>query len=310
MTLMCEYTLRGIKSMKYDGTLHLSTPSINNVSHPKYGWISPSDLTFTKDDHCYGEGKISYNAQGFRAPDISESKSADIIVCILGDSIMQGYQIPDGGHLPQLLSQALESQFRRPYVLPLAVGGYGQAQQWLLFKDFCEPLRPHIVVQHWSSNDPTNNSYRAERFGGAANNNARRRPYYEDGKFVIRAPYPVSLGVFLDGWLIMKLINTFLLRQTVSSWQEQQEYQEEGWAVAKHFAYELKKAVGDRAIALVARGDHRAIEMYHDAGIALAVHPNITTEETCAPRDSHPTTAGHKKMLDALLPALVTRASW
>lgn len=304
LTLL-EYGLRAYKSLGYDGMLWLRTSSVNNVSHPEYGWISPPDRQIDKADPCYGSGTVSYNSIGFRAPPLTDAAAAGLVVCVLGDSTMQGYQIADGRHLPHLLATALGTDGRKPYVLPLAVGGYGSTQQWMLYRDYCKPLNPDIIVQHWARNDIVNNSYDAERYGGPSNNNARTRPYLqEDGSIALRAPYPLSISRWIDDLMLIRAANSVLLKLGVRTPDELEPARERGWAVAKTMAERLAAEPG-RKIALVDARHERAVQLYRDAGWELAVHDAIPPELTCAPRDPHPKSEGHRLMLDALLPVVV-----
>lgn len=127
--IISEYTLRIVKSILMDGAIHIATPSINNREHKKYGWLSPASHSHFKSDECYGEGEVSYNDYGFRAPPMERASSATPLICILGDSTMQAYQLPDLATLPSLLAERLGPDYREVFVLPLAVGGYGSVQQ-------------------------------------------------------------------------------------------------------------------------------------------------------------------------------------
>lgn len=303
-----EYGLRAYKSLSHDGVLHLSTRSLNNTGHSLYGWISPRDFAFDKDDACYGTGQVSYNAEGFRAPLIKEATGAEPVICILGDSTMQGFQLPDGTHLPHLLSHALAERGEKPYVLPLAVGGYGQTQQWMLYEDHCRALNPDVIVMHWDNNDVVNNSYELERYSGPANNNARLRPYLEQGEVVYRAPYPLSLGAWLDDTMVLRAINSVLLASTQRPSESLDTAWTLGWAVAEEIATKVVAEPG-RAIALVAESNHQAIAMFKRAGLEMAIYPDIPEEMTCLPRDPHPTSEGHRLMLKTLLETLDKGAS-
>ncbi len=109
-----EVGLRAYKSIAYDGMLHISTSSVNNVTHERFGWISPPNRVVQEHDACYGKGMVSYHEDGFRAPPRSEATGADSVVCILGDSTMQGYQLADGSHVPHLLAKAYRDRGKRP----------------------------------------------------------------------------------------------------------------------------------------------------------------------------------------------------
>jgi hypothetical protein len=298
-----EYGLRAAKSSQLDGTLYVRTSSINCKPHPKYGWISHASLQFEKNDECYGSGTITYSEDGFRTRPLASAKDADIVICILGDSTMQGFQIPDGGHLPHLLEEELRKGHLNPYVLPLAVGGYGSVQQWMLFEDFCRPLDPTVVIQHWSSNDVINNSYLAERYSGTANNNARPRPYLENDRIVMRQPYPLHLNVWFDDLMITRVANSLLLRWQMRSPQDLQHYLESGWSVAEEMASRVSQGA-KKKIALVEATDDRAIRLFRAQGFLVAAYDPVPVELTCLPRDPHPNTEGHLHMLNALLPVL------
>jgi hypothetical protein len=299
---LAEFALRAVRSLGRDGVLHLSSPSAEIEPHPRYGWISSSSQRVKKSDDCYGRGWVTYNEVGFRAPAMEQAVNADIVICILGDSVIHGFQLADGQHLPHLLEDRLRQDYSRPFVLPLAVGGYGSVQQWMLFEDYCRELDPAVVIQHWSVNDALNNSYFAERYSGPVNNNARPRPYLEDGRLVVRRPYPVRLSDQVDRLLLTRVLNTLILR-----WNVRPELVnpglEHGWEVAEEVTRRLATTSGAR-IALVEKGDRRASEMFRRNGFRLAIHEPFTAEETCLPHDPHPNAAGHRRLLAALWPVL------
>lgn len=296
-----EYGLRAIKSVQIDGVLHLSSPSVNNEYNSKFGWLSPKSRSYEKEDDCYGSGRVSYNEAGFRAPPMRKAETADLRVCILGDSYMHGYQMPDGLHLPHLLSRELEELGFNPYVLPLAVGGFGTTQQWMLFEEYCMPINPDILVWHWVVNDPTNNNYMADRYSGP--NNVRLRPYYEDGEIIMRRPYMIHIHDSIDSMMVLKLLNGLILRWTAAPKPDQLEYREEGWRVAEAM---LARGAGamERPIALVESSATRAIEMFRRQGFEIASYGPFPEDYMCKPKDSHPNTKGHRQMLEALLPVL------
>lgn len=296
-----EFSFRGVKSIILDGVLHLSSPSINNRPHEKYGWISPSSFEYEKYDDCYGSGVIRYNQDGFRAPPVFHADNADVKICILGDSTMQGYQMPDGKHLPFLLSKELEQRFDKPYVLPLAVGGYGSVQQWMLFEDYCRNLDPDVVVWDWAKNDPTNNSFLADRNSGP--NNARPRPYYENGEIILRRPYPIRIHDSIDHLMSIKLLNGLMLKYSKAPEAELVEYRETGWNVAEIMAKRVADSVKNK-IALVMSTEKRAIKMFKRLGYKLAIYEPFPRDMMCKPKDSHPNTQGHKHMLDAIIPVI------
>ena len=75
ISTLLEIFLRAFKSIYYDGILWIHTPSVNNIFDKKLGWISPKNRSFYKKDKLFGNGEITYNSQGFRAPEyIDENK--------------------------------------------------------------------------------------------------------------------------------------------------------------------------------------------------------------------------------------------
>lgn len=299
--IVVEYGLRAWKSLAYDGALHLASPSINNRPHRKYGWTGPPSLRVFKDDPCYGRGFVTYDPDGFRSGE--RPPDPDLVVCILGDSAMQAYQVPDGLTLPHLLAARLRERFRAPEVLPLAVGGHGTLQEWMLFEDFCRPRHPTAVILDWSENDVINNSVLAERYGGSRNNNARPRPFLEDGQVRMRRPYPLHLTDALDELLTVRLLNTVLLDRDRRSAEEMARYEETGWQVAEELIGRIARSVKHR-IALVRAIDVRAVRMFERNGFRVVAYADLPPEDKCLPRDFHPNPRGHRRLFDALWPVL------
>lgn len=296
-----EYGLRAWKSLTYDGVLHLATASINNRPHPRYGWAGPPSLRVRKDDACYGRGLVTYDADGFRS--LAHPQDPDVLVCLLGDSVLQAYQVPDGLTLADLVAARLRQHFQAPDVRPLAVGGYGTLQEWMLFEDYCRTRKPTAVILDWSGNDVINNSFLAERYGGSRNNNARPRPYLEDGSIRMRRPYPLHLTDGLDELLTVRLLNTALLDRERRSAGELARYEETGWQVADELLGRIARGV-DHRIALVRADDTRARGMFERRGFRVVAYPDLPPEDKCLPRDFHPNPRGHRRLFDALWPAL------
>lgn len=299
-----EFALRAVKSLELDGALHLASPSMHIELHDRYGWLSPRSFLVERRDACYGDAVVAYNEAGFRAPPLSEAVDADVVVCVLGDSTMHGSQLSEGRTFSHRLASALRKRYERPYVLPLAVGGYGTLQEWMLYEDYCKPLQPDVVIHHWADNDPLNNSYLAERYSGTANNNGLPRPYWEDGRIVTRRPYPFALWDGFDQLLLVRRLNSTLLRLTRRAPDSTDSYLEEGWRVADTLLGKLAAEI-DAPVALLAEGEHRARQIYERHGYRIITHPPIGGEMRCLPRDSHPTAAGHQVMLDAALPTVL-----
>lgn len=294
-----EIGLRTYKSLSYDGMLFLG-PSANNVISDTYGWISPSGRVYQKNDSCYGQGVVTYNENGFRGPPLSEAEDAVGVVCLLGDSTLQAYQIPDGSHLGSMLRTSLEKRFGNVFLLQLAVGGYGTAQEWMLYRDYCAPLKPDLVIHHWSDNDPSNNDYEAELYGHGSN--MRRRPFWEDGQVVYRKPFALKPGAWLESLMLVKLAN-LALEPSAPSEAIHRAALERGWNVAEEMLEKIR-AGGTPAVGLVASEHERALELYRKRGYSVAIYEPFAEQEQCLPRDPHPHGGGHAKMHDALWPVV------
>jgi len=300
-----ELGLRAYRSLAYDGGIFLAASSPNYQLHDKYGWISRSNFSHKKNNDFYGKGIANYNAEGFRARPLAEAAQADFKVCILGDSYMQGHQMPDGEHLPHLLEEALKKRFQNPYVLPLAVGGYGSLQQLMLFEDFGIPFQPDLIIQQWCSNDVINNSYFAEKYN-FGNNNVLRRPYLEEGEIVYRRPYRLHISDWVDNLVIVKVINILLARQSAKKVapEELAQYLEKGWEVADICTKKIISSGIAPYIALVPEEEQRAIDLFQSNGAFLCTY-TIYDEHKNLPVDNHPNGAGHQVMLENLLPLII-----
>ncbi len=294
-----EIGLRTYKSLTYDGMLFLG-PSANNVRSDTYGWISPSDRAYQKSDSCYGRGVVTYNENGFRGPPLSEAEDAAKVVCLLGDSTLQSYQIPDGTHLGSMLRTSLKKRFGNVFLLQLAVGGYGTTQEWMLYRDYCAPLNPDLIVHHWADNDPANNDFEAELYGHGSN--MRRRPFWENGQIVYRKPFTLKPGAWLESLMIVKIAN-LALESSSPSETAYRAALERGWSVAGEMLQKIG-AGGSPVVGLVASDHERAFELYRQHGYSVATYEPFTEEETCGPRDPHPHSGGHAKMHAALWPVV------
>lgn len=301
-----EVGLRAYRSLTYDGALFLKGSSPNYELHEKFGWISRKNFKHLKKSDFYGHGWANYNELGFRARPFDQAEDADFKVCILGDSYMQGHQMPDGKHLPHLLEKALERKYKTPYVLPLAVGGYGSLQEYMLFEDYGIPFSPDVIIQQWCGNDIINNSFEAEK-NNFGNNNVLRRPYFENGEVVYRRPYKIHISDWVDNLVIFKVINILLARNDSKQLMPEQERvnQEIGWDVAAHFAKAIAQLNIAPYIVLVSEEEKRAQELFRSNG-AIVVTYHVPDKFKNLPVDNHFNGAGHQILLDQLLPVLDT----
>ena len=304
--LIVELSLRAYRSLTYDGGLYLFGTSPNYELHEKYGWISKQNFSHKKNNAFYGKGVARYNEQGFRARPLKEATNADFKVVILGDSYMQAHQIPDGLILPHLLETALNSRFKNPYVLPLAVGGYGSLQQYMLYKDFGEPFEPDLIIQQWCGNDVINNSYWAEYYN-FGNNNVLRRPYLEADSIIYRRPYAIHISNWIDNLVLTKVINLLLAKRYANKigQQELRKYVQTGWNVADKLTTKLIQEQKAPFIALVSYDELKAIDMYQKNDAIIATY-SVPDQYKNLPIDNHFNGEGHQILLNSLLPIIDT----
>jgi len=310
--IIVEYSLRAYKSTTYDGILWLRTSSVNSDSHPKYGWFSPQGRAYEKADPCYGTGTVSYNQKGFRAPDFGNRSQWDFVVLVVGDSTMHGYQLPDGTIFSHLLQKRLQAHFEHPYVLPVAVGGYGTVQQFLLMADVIEEMKPNLVIHHWAGNDITNNSFILEK-RGQMDNNMRRRPYYENGVIVYRRPFPLHITDWSDNLMVFKIGNLLLGKWLYRGGlvpEELARAEKEAWEVTDLFLGKISQLTAAPKIALLSSDSKKVVDqkvkgLYEKHGYSISIHPFIPKKYRCLPRDNHPTSKGHEMMVESIWPAVI-----
>ena len=304
LAILLELFLRAFKSIYYDGILWIHTPSVNNVFNKKLGWKSPKSRTFFKKDEIYGNGQITYNSQGFRAPEYIDKNKWDFIVFVIGDSTMQGYQIPDGQFFSHLLEKELKKYTNKPYILPLAVGGYGTIQQYLLVKEISDKIKPDLVIHHWSSNDIANNSYEIEKYTPTANNN-RVKPFYEDNEIVYKSPYFFKLSPRIDSLMLMKFINkyskNFFLEKLTN--KDLKKLEEKAWETTDLFIGKISNLFEKEVPKIALIDDYQVSDMYKKHGFTT-VYSSVPTNLTGLPRDYHATGAGHSYMIKSIMPEI------
>jgi len=231
------------------------------------------------------------------------------VLCLIGDSTMQAYQMPDGLSLgAQLETRARKDIDPELRVLALAVGGYGSLQEEMLYERYCRALAPRAVVWAWNENDPANNDYVAERYFNPSSNNMRRRPYLENGAIVIRKPYRLQLFGLEEQSILLRLVNASLLNLMPGAPPYgAQEAERRGFAVAESILTARAAELGNKFILLAGSEARGITDFSKSSGITTVVVPPFSAEEVCMPRDSHPNELGHRKMLEVLWPVLKSR---
>lgn len=136
---------------------------------PLLGRINPRSAVWTIRAPEYMT-EMRTNSRGFRGPELpSEPPSGELRLLFLGDSFVEGKQVPleerFAEHAGRLLARALQ---REVTVRALAVGGAEPARELLFYRILGRNFRPHVVVQvFFLENDllSRTGAYRLEKYG-------------------------------------------------------------------------------------------------------------------------------------------------
>ncbi|HEX3245774.1 MAG TPA: SGNH/GDSL hydrolase family protein [Chloroflexota bacterium] len=146
--------------------------------HPIYGFFHvPSTTGWIRTDEY--TTRVDINALGLRERSIGYENPAGLRrVLVLGDSLVEGVQVPEGSLATRKLETLLSGQTGRPnQVINAGVGAWGTAQEYLFLKTEGPQYRPDwVVLFFYTGNDVTNNGVRIKR-----NTGELRKPYYDIG---------------------------------------------------------------------------------------------------------------------------------
>ena len=145
------------------------------------GWTIPphtTGLLFSSTFSSY----VHYNDKGLRGPERSYRSEPGVYrILLLGDSFMEGYQIPLGYLFATRLEEILAH--RSVEIINLSIGGYGTVQQYLYLGEEGLKYQPDLVLLAFPpGSDIRDNSMKLQRlytrrFGGKAG----MRPYAKIG---------------------------------------------------------------------------------------------------------------------------------
>lgn len=99
---------------------------------------------------------IKYNSLGFRGKEYSQDKRNDTFrIAVLGDSFVEGLQLPDNQLLTAILEEKLNSysQSLNYEVMNFGVSGYGTDQELLLLTNKVIQYSPDLVILVFTAND-------------------------------------------------------------------------------------------------------------------------------------------------------------
>jgi len=107
---------------------------------PVLGWLHQPGTYLVKPPHSFSKHVIYINKHGLRNRDIASNQEAGTRrLLILGDSFTFGKAVPDRDLFSTKLEQTLNQNLATKYeVINTGVEGYGNAQQLLLMRKFCD----------------------------------------------------------------------------------------------------------------------------------------------------------------------------
>jgi hypothetical protein len=174
------------------------------------GWRPAPDADAVDDIPGFGRVRYTTTPDGFRV--FGDPRTTRTKVLVLGDSYTEARMISDGETYYERLAKA------RPDLEIFAIGGggFGTLQEYLVLDEWVDRIKPDWILVQTHPNDLINNSHALES-RSATNNNQMTRPYWEDGRAVLRFPENERWGALYNlarhSYLIRLLnINLHFLR--------------------------------------------------------------------------------------------------
>jgi hypothetical protein len=180
------------------------------------GWAPRANFSFDQDVPHYGRVRYRTTRDGFRVFGDPASKKFKIFV--IGDSYTEGATVSEGETYYERLSRMLPDV----ELFALGGGGYGTLQEYQQLDRWVDEVRPNLVLVQMHPNDLINNSHALES-ASTTDNNQMTRPYWENGRVVMRFPENPAWGPLYNVVRhshLLRLINvnlTFLRAKRVSS---------------------------------------------------------------------------------------------
>lgn len=120
------------------------------VFHDDYGWVGVPEGQFVRRETMFEDrDRYTHNRDGFR--DTYGTGNESIIV--LGDSFTYGWLADDNSTFPHLLDRWTPSTS----FINLGQGGYGTAQELIVYRDVAEDVDHDLVILAYVANDPRDN---------------------------------------------------------------------------------------------------------------------------------------------------------
>lgn len=139
----------------YASALYLEPhPTYGRMNRPSSGgWVRTGEFTT----------RVDFNAHGLRERELPLAKpSGTERVLVLGDSFVQGAEVPVEATMPRVLERLLNARPGAPVEsINAGVGGFGTSEEYLLLQHLGLQYQPDVVVLvFYLGNDVTNNGFR------------------------------------------------------------------------------------------------------------------------------------------------------
>ncbi|MGI8497803.1 MAG: SGNH/GDSL hydrolase family protein [Gemmatimonadaceae bacterium] len=149
------------------------------------GWVTRPNL-HKMIPTLHGVASYSTTRDGFRRWGNPANHKTKVFV--IGDSYTHAIGVSDG----QTYFDWLASRDTALEVFAYGSSMYGSLQEYLTLDKYMDVIKPDVILWQFCSNDIANNDRAFER-ASISNNNAMRRPYYQDGHIERHFPYRLEL---------------------------------------------------------------------------------------------------------------------
>jgi hypothetical protein len=223
------------------------------------GWMPIPNQKSKNYTSCLEIDPILFNSQGFR--DKEWERNENYKIAVLGDSFMQGSEVPEGMYVSSMLEKSLSVR-----TLNGGVNNLGTLHEYLLFKKYIAIYKPNLVILFiYPINDVVDNSYRIRSSSSRSLWPTAR--LLEGGNVEIIYPEVRSIENF-DAYraFIKKYSKTFLLLRRLYDYYEgfritgsgiiddqtsryyqiympENEQWTEAWKIIEHYVLQLRKEI-------------------------------------------------------------------
>jgi len=185
-----------------EAALHVAFPRMRLLTrHERLGSIPRPNMNGRTTFGGYERVvHITTNSLGLRGPEIGPKPAGVRRVLALGDSFTFGHAVEASEAWPAVLQELLDARGGPRYeVVNAGIGGYGTAQQLLLYDELQSRVEPDLVVLGFAVvNDVLDNlCVEAERYGAKADTPCFR---LEGSRLTLTPPRPPMEAARLASW--------------------------------------------------------------------------------------------------------------